>query len=188
MDSKIFSHASHISDCTDDLPNQDIRAMIKGLSSPDNSVRMEMRNVLTCIGAPAVPELLKAMEKADTNMRWQIIKVFESIRDPQTIPILMDQLDDDDAEVRWAASNALINLRRQVLPALFDALIHRIDSIWLRQSAHHILHVLKDNGRLSPLEEKVYDALEEIEPSVAVPWAAEKALMALNSQKNNLLR
>jgi HEAT repeat protein len=188
MKSKFFSHTSQAADCTDDLPYQDIHSMIKELNNPDNSVRMEIRNVLTCIGAPAVPDLLKAMEKADTNLRWQIIKVFDSIRDPSTIPVLMEQLDDDDAEIRWAASNALINLRRQVLPALFEALTRNFGSLRLRQSAHHILHVLKDNGRLTPVEEKVYDTLEEIEPSVSVPWAAEKALRALQSQNNNLLQ
>jgi HEAT repeat protein len=183
MDSTIFNQKGQISDCTDDLPYKDIPSMIKQLNNPDNTIRLEMRDVLSCIGAPAVPELLKTMAKADTNMRWQIIKIFDTIQDPSTIPILMNQLKDDDAEIRWAASNALINLRRTALPALLEALTHDFDSIWFRQSAHHIMHVLKDNGKLTPAEEKVYEALGDIEPSVSVPWAAAKALQALKSKK-----
>ncbi len=183
MDSRLFARKSQVADCTEDLPKKDVPSIIKGLSNPDNIVRLEMRNVLSCIGAQAVPDLLQAMAKADTNVRWQIIKVFDNIRDPSTIPILIEQLRDDDAEIRWAASNALLNLRRATLPALFEALTRDFDSLRLRQSAHHILRVLKDNGKLTPVEEKVYTALGEISPLVSVPWAASRALQALRDTK-----
>jgi HEAT repeat protein len=188
MDSKFIPQANQVVDCTDNLAKIDIPSIIKGLSNPDNTVRLEMRNVLSCIGAPAVPELLKTMANADTNLRWQIIKVFDSIRDLSTIPILMEQLKDDDSEIRWAASNALLNLRRAALPALFDALTRDFSSMNLRQSAHHILRILRDNGKLTPIEVKVYEALGDIEPTVSVPWAAAKALQAIRDKNNNLLR
>ncbi len=183
MDSKLTPQSGQTVNCTDDLPKKDIPSIIKGLSNPDNSVRLEMRTVLSCIGAPAVPELLNAMAKADTNLRWQIIKVFDSIRDPSTVPILMVQLKDDDPEIRWAASNALLNLRRQALPALFEALTRDFDSMRLRQSAHHILRIMRDNGKLTPIEEKVYEALGEMTPVVSVPWAAARALQALREKQ-----
>ena len=183
MDSKLTPQSGQSVNCTDDLPQKDIPSIIKGLGNPDNSVRLEMRNVLSCIGAPAVPELLNAMAKSDTNMRWQIIKVFDSIRDPSTVPILMEQLKDDDPEIRWAASNALLNLRRQALPALFEALTRDFDSMRLRQSAHHILRILRDNGKLTPIEDKVYEALGEMTPLVSVPWAAARALQALREKQ-----
>ncbi len=183
MDSKFTPQTGQTVNCTDDLPKKDIPSIIKGLSNSDNSVRLDMRNVLTCIGAPVLPELLKAMADADTNLRWQIIKIFDSIRDPSTVPILMEQLKDDDPEIRWAASNALLNLRRQALPALFEALTRDFDSMRLRQSAHHILRILRDNGKLTPVEEKVYEALGEMTPVVSVPWAAARALQALREKQ-----
>jgi hypothetical protein len=72
-----------------------------------------------------------------------------------TIPILVEQLKDDNAGIRWAASTALVGLRREGLSAIFTALVHDFDSIGFRQSVHHILHVLKDDGELTDAEEKV---------------------------------
>jgi HEAT repeat protein len=186
MDSSGSSQTSQVSDCVDDFPSRDIPSLIKQLSNADSLVRMEARDILSCIGAPAVPELLKIFPQTNSQLRWQIIKIFDTIQDPSTIPILLQELKDDNAELRWAASNALINLRRELVPPLLEALTHDFDSLWLRQSAHHILRVLKDNGKLTPPEEEVYKALEGIEPAISVPWAAIKALAELKKNKNNL--
>lgn len=187
MDSRIFSRITKATDCTDDLQSKDIPSLIKGLSSTDSLVRMKAHDILSCIGAPAVPELLNALSTADTQLGWQIIKIFGTIQDPTTIPILIKQLKHENAEIRWAASNALINHRRESIPPLLEALTHNFDSLWFRQSSHHILHILYDNGKLTPAEEKVYKALEDISPQASVPWAAQKALEALRNQQNNLL-
>lgn len=176
MDSTIISQINKINDCIDDLPYKDIPSWIDQLSNPNGFVRMQARDVLSCIGAPAIPELIKSLSSANTQLRWEIIKILESIQDPATIPVLVAQLKDNNAGVRWAASNALVGLRRLALSALLRALTRDIDSSWLRQSAHHILHVLKDDGLLTEDEIKVYKALEDIEPTASVPWAAAKAL------------
>jgi len=73
----------------------------------------------------------------------------------------------------------LITLRRSAILPLLEALQHDFDSLWLRQGAHHILHVLKDVGKLHAAEVRVFEALEDTESTVVVPWAAEKALEAL---------
>jgi hypothetical protein len=186
MDHTIISQINQMTDCIDDLPYQDIHSWIKQLSDPNGFHRTQARDVLSCIGSPVIPDLVQALEKADSQLRWEIIKVLEIIQDPSTIPVLVDQLKNDNAGVRWAASNALVGLRRGALPALFDALTHDAESSWLRQSAHHILHVLKDDGRLNEQEIKVYSALEDIEPAVSVPWAACRALLALKHKKTDL--
>ncbi len=188
MDSLIFPQSHQTVDCTADQLSKDVSSLIKQLNNPNSLVRSEAHDILSCIGAPVVPELLNALKSANTQVRWQIIKVFDSIQDPSTIPILMEQLKDDSAEIRWAASNALINLRREAIPALLNALTYDFDSLWMRQSAHHILRVLRENGKLTPAEDKVYQALEDIVPSVSVPWAAQKALEALRKENDNLLQ
>jgi hypothetical protein len=185
MNSQVISKINRTIDCIEDLPHNDAQSLIKQLSSSDGFTRMQAREVLTCIGKSAILELLKTLSTANTQLRWEIIKVLEDISDSTTIPILVEQLKYEHAGVRWAASNALVGMGREAIPALLEALIRDFDSLWLRQSAHHILHVLKDDGILYNTEEKVFDALEGVEPSSAVPWAAERALEALRHKKDN---
>jgi len=105
------------------------------------------------------------------------------IQDPAAVHVLVEQLKDDNAGIRWAAADALIALRRDAIHPLLEALMRDFDSLWLRQSAHHILHVMEDAGKLNEAEEKVFEALEELESAVVVPWAAEKALESLRHKK-----
>jgi HEAT repeat protein len=185
MTSPVISQYNRIPDCIDDLPYNDTQSLIKELSNTDGSIRMQARETLTCIGRPALIELLKSLSTSTIQLRWEIIKVLEDISDPTTIPILVEQLKYDHAGIRWAAANALIGMGRESIPALLEALRQDFDSVWLRQSAHHILHVLKDDGKLYEAEEKVFEALEGVEPSAAVPWAAERALEALRHKKDS---
>ncbi len=183
MDSQVMSQNIKSKDCTDDLPFTDIPSLISKLGDVDGFIRMHAREILICIGEPAVPELIKTLSDDNSQLRWQAIKVLESIQDASAAPGLVQRLKDDNAGVRWAASDALIALRRAAIPALLEGLRRDFDSLWLRQGAHHIFHVLKDAGKLTQPEEKVFEALEEIEPAVAVPWAAEKALESLRHKK-----
>jgi HEAT repeat protein len=185
MNTSVISQINRTKDCMDDLPFKDTQSLINQLSSTNGINRMQAREALTCIGNPALLELLKTLSTADLQLRWEIIKVLEGISDPTTIPILVEQLKYEHAGVRWAAANALIGMGRDSIPSLLEALIHDFDSIWLRQSAHHILHVLKDDGKLYDAEEKVFDALEGVEPSASVPWAAQRALESLRHKKDS---
>lgn len=182
MDNKTSSPINPVTDCTDGFQFNDVPSLIKQLSNPDSLMRMEARDRLSCLGASVSSELIKIFPTANAQLRWQIIKIFDAIQDPATISILVQVLEDGNAELRWAASNALINLRREAIPPLLEAITRDFDSLWLRQSAHHILRVLKDNGKLTPAEEKVFEALEGIQATVSVPWAAQKALAELKKK------
>jgi HEAT repeat protein len=183
MEKKVISQINRITDCADVHPYTDIPSLIKELSGTDRLVRMQARETLICIGEPAVTELISTLSNANSQVRWEVIKVLECIQDPTTAPILVEQLKEDNAGVRWAASDALIALRQASIPPLLEALLRDFDSIWLRQGAHHILHVMKDAGKLNNAEEKVFEALEDVEPSASVPWAAERALESLRHKK-----
>jgi HEAT repeat protein len=185
MNNPVLSQFNQTKDCLDGLLYSDTQSLVRQLSNPDGFIRVQAREALTCIGKPALPELLKTLAAANLQLRWELIKVLEAISDPTTIPNLVEQLKYDHAGIRWAASNALIGMGRQSIPALLLALIHDFDSLWLRQSTHHIFHVLKDEGRLYEEEEKVFEALEDVEPSSAVPWAAERALESLRHKKDS---
>lgn len=185
MNSPIIFQINRNTDCMEDFPYKDTQSLINQLSSNDGFMRIQAREALTCIGKPVILQLVKTLSDANIQLRLEIIKVLEGISDPTTIPILVEQLKYDRAGVRWAAANALIGMGRDAIPALLEALMRDFDSIWLRQSAHHILHVLKDDGKLYDAEENVYDTLEGVEPSVSVPWAAERALEALRHKKDS---
>jgi HEAT repeat protein len=184
MNNPMISQINRVTDCMEEFPSADTQVLISQLSDPNDNIRMLAREALTCIGGPAIPELLQAINNTDTQLRWEIIKVLENIQNTDTIPVLVEQLKNHHAGVRWAASNALIGFRRSAIPAILEALMKDSDSIWLRQSAHHILHVFKDSGNLTAAEGKVYRALEDVEPGMTVPWAAERALESLRHHKN----
>lgn len=182
MSGQVISQVDKTTDCTEDFPYTDIPALIRKLGDVDGFVRMHAREILICLCEPAVPALIETLADDDAQLRWQAIKVLESIQDVSAAPALVQRLKDENAGVRWAAADALVRLKRAVLPALLEALMRDFDSLWLRQGAHHILHVLKDAGKLNQAEEKVFKALEEIEPTISVPWAASKALESQRSR------
>jgi len=73
---------------------------------------------------------------------------------------------------------------RDGLAPLLKALEQRPDSIRLRKSAHHILRSLRKLD-LGDLVSPVLAVLEDIEPAVEVPWAAEAALAKLGESTAN---
>jgi HEAT repeat protein len=184
VNNPVVSGILNVTGCADGFSYSDIPSLVKFLGDADGFIRLQARKSLICIGKPAAPALINTLSEADPQIRWQAIKVLEGIGDPDTAPALVHCLQDENAGVRWAASEAMIALQKAAIPTLLEALLHDYDSLWLRQGAHHILHRLKDNGKLNEAEVKVFEALEDVEPTATVPWAAEKALEA-HGKKNN---
>jgi HEAT repeat protein len=129
MNHPIKSEIYKSTDCMEDLPYNDINSLINKLMDPDGFVRMQAREVLGCLGIPAIPALINALPDANSKFRWEVIKVLECIQNPTAIPILVEQLKDDSAGIRWATSNALVGMHREALPAIFSALVHDFDCI-----------------------------------------------------------
>ena len=160
-----------------------ISSLIAELHDPDGLKRQKARHMLIAIGWEAVPALMEVIRNEKGRTRWEAIEAAGRIGDPAAAPALVEALRDDDMDIRWAASNSLIEMDRAAIKPLLEALTKELDSVWLREGAHHILHVFKDQGRLLPKEYKVFEALEGAEPQVEVPWAAEAALQDLYSGK-----
>jgi HEAT repeats len=127
--------------------------------------------------------LIVTLSKGNRNERLEAAKSLAVIKDAKAVYALVRALEDDDHDVRWAAMKALIALNQDCLYPLLQALIKNFDSIWLREGAHHVLHTLMKKGNLSEPFVKVFNALEGIEPSVEVPWAAETAWESLKRSK-----
>jgi hypothetical protein len=118
---------------------------------------------------------MHALTQGTAQARRKALQELARDRDPAAVPGLVHSLQDDDHDVRWAAAEALSAFDLADLDPLLRALMTDFDSVWLREGAHHILNVLHRDGRLSAPYLKVLKALENVEPEVKVPWAAEAA-------------
>jgi HEAT repeat protein len=153
----------------------EIQLWIDELGSAIGSERLKARLSLIREGTPAVPALIKLLRGGNAHARWEAAVALETIRDPSAASALVCALEDDDHDVRWAAMKALIALDRVGLESLLRALMQDFDSVWLREGARHILHELKKQRQLRQPSLGVLQALDGLEPGVAVPLAAEAA-------------
>jgi len=156
----------------------DISSLVSALSSPDRDTRQNAREALVTLGRPAVGPLIPLLDDRNDLVRWEAAKSLSEIGDPAAAPALVKTLEDEDPGVRWLAAEGLIKMRRASLRPLFQALMERPGSPWLREGAHHVLHDLARLGRDGQVV-SVLEALGDVEPSVAVPGAARKALDAM---------
>jgi HEAT repeat protein len=155
-----------------------INSLIANLASEDGMLRVNARRSLVTIGGPSVPFLIQALANRNKWMRWEAAKALGQIGDPAATQALVIALEDRIFDVRWLAAEGLIAIGREALVPLLHALINHPDSLWLREGVHHVLHDLA-KGKLDEVLQPVLAALEDIEPSVEVSFAAERALDAL---------
>jgi HEAT repeat protein len=157
-----------------------IHALIAALSDDDGLTRQRARMALVDIGEPSVAYLIEALADKPERVRWQAAKALSKIGSPAAGPALVHALEDKSFGVRWLAAEGLIALRHQGLVPLLEALVDHSDSAWLREGAHHVLHTLAEEG-LRPEVSPILAALEDIEPTVECPGAAEIVLNNLRS-------
>lgn len=163
---------------TDTPHKADIGSLVAALASPDRATRQTAREMLVGLGHPAVGPLIALLDDRHDHVRWEAAKSLSEIGDPASAQALVKALEDREASVRWLAAEGLIRVRRASLKPLFQALIERPDSPWLREGARHVLHALAKMG-LADGAMPVLVALEGIEPTATVPSAARRALDTL---------
>lgn len=166
------------------LSNAEIAELVDALASDDGIGREEARMALIHCGRAAAPALIEALSHPDSQVRLEAARALKYLHAPESIEALVELLNDEHADVRWAASEALIPFGRAMLPALYGALIdsrHR-DITWLRRSAHHILKVYlaKEEDEHA---RRVLEALESLAPGAVAP-AAFEALEAMHGRKD----
>jgi HEAT repeat protein len=161
-----------------DRVNKDIDSLVQDLNSYHWQTRFHARESLVAIGRPAVASLTKALFDPRRQVRWEAAKALGEIADPAAAPALVKTLEDREDDIRWLAAEGLIALEKEGLIPLLQALVHHSDSEWLRAGAHHVLRKQVDVNVMD-IVEPVLAALEDIEPSIQVPPAAQRALDAL---------
>jgi len=157
----------------------DIDKSIKALNSPDRAIHNHARYTLIEARHEALPLLIKLLKSEQPHVRWEAAYLLKRIGDPSAADALVDTLTDDNLDVHWMASDALITLGyRSILP-LFKGIIRHFDSYRFRQGAYHVLHTFECFSTLDPETQRVLDALRDIEPGIKAAWAAERAIEAL---------
>lgn len=167
---------------TSQKESPEIQKLVETLKSEDGLQRQAARYKLEDIGKPAVPYLIELMGDPNAHARWEAAKALDALRDPAAAPVFVKALEDEEPGVRWLAAEGLIGLERLAFKPLLEALVKDLDSVWLREGAHHVLHGLSKKHLLKPSMENVFKALESAEPAMTVPWAAEKALEELEDK------
>jgi HEAT repeat protein len=162
-----------------------IKNLIRALSSSNDLNRVKSRKELVAIGKPAVSFLIDALKNSNHLVRWEAAKALGEIGDPEAAPSLVEALEDEEFEVRWRAAEALIRMKTKGLEPLLHALIHRADSAFLREGAHHVLHELA-RGELRACLAPVLIALGSFEPAVEVPAAALRAMETMEAPPNKV--
>jgi len=163
----------------DEGGEETIEQLLAQLHTHDWKTREHARWQLVTLRELAVFPLIDALEDPDWHVRWEAAKALHDIADARAAPALVKALRDRRFGVRWLVSDALIALREASLPPLLTALVHHGDSILLRNGAHHVLRDLSRghvSREIAAILKPVVAALESIEPSMAVPMAAQKAL------------
>jgi len=163
----------------------DIKTLVAKLDNRDGLVRHRARIALVRIGEPSVDALIEVLNNRKGYAHWEAAKALSQIGSPKATQALVEALQDDQFSIRWLAAEGLIALGHSGVKPLLEALQENPKSVRLREGAHHVIHDLVSHKSIdSPLREQlkmVLDALNDIEPSVAVPYVVMKALQMLRA-------
>ena len=151
-----------------------IQGLINTLSSSDEILRIHSRESLVKIGKPAVPQLVEALMSKSHWLRWEAAKTLGEIGDPTAAPALVEAFKDAEFDVQWLAAAGLIKMKAGGIESVLHALMTEADLPLIREGAHHVIRELI-KGELKEYLTPVLSALEGIEPSIQVPWAARAA-------------
>jgi HEAT repeat protein len=167
----------------DNSPQQELNSLIDELTCDDVLQCQRARRKLVSMGRASVAALINALGSPGKQVRWEAAKALGQIGGPSAINALMKTLEQDsDFDVRWVAADGLAAIGKAALVPLLEAMVTHSDSNWFRSGAHHVAHNLAGRGFYNELR-PVLIALEDPEPAVEVPVAAETTLSNLRKKK-----
>ena len=149
-----------------------IEELIKDLSNENGIIRQKARYALVKIGNPALDYLLELQTSEKHLARWESVKAISEIGSKDSIPILINALEDEEFDVRWLAAEGLIEIGHSSVYPLLKAFIANKDSVHLKEGVHHILKGLELRGLYDDKHE-IIKALE----TIATPVKLELKIM-----------
>ncbi|MFZ1080519.1 MAG: HEAT repeat domain-containing protein, partial [Candidatus Kryptoniota bacterium] len=120
--------------------------LVKRLFSDDGIERQEARHRLVKIGKPVISFLVGLQYLHQHRVSWEAVKTLSEMADPDSIPILINALENDDPDIRWLAAEGLINIGEPSLMPVLEALELRGGSMILREMSCPVLRALKEKG------------------------------------------
>lgn len=140
-----------------------IEELINDLANPNGIIRQKARYELVKIGNPALDYLLELQSSDKHLARWESIKAISEIGSKESIPILINALDDEEFDVRWLAAEGLIDIGHSSVYPLLKAFISNENSIHLKDGVHHVLKGLEIRG----LYDDKYEIIKALETFTA---------------------
>ena len=119
-----------------------LELLFKDLTSRDALKRQKARLTMVEIGRPNIPYLIQLMLDKRDWVRWEAAKGLGEIYDAEAVPHLVQTQLDKMFEVRWLAADGLINIGWRSVTPLIDSLVDHVNSVWIRDGAHHVLRGL----------------------------------------------
>ncbi len=89
------------------LEQRDTKGLIRALQHADSTVQWQAADALGKMGKEGLDPLLASLKHRDREVKLGIIEALGEIRDPRSVPALIDLLRDPSVEVRWATAIAL---------------------------------------------------------------------------------
>ena len=101
-----------------DSNEQLIENLIKLLENPDEEIASKGSQKLISMGEASIPFLQKHLTSSNRIQRLRIIQILGEIKEPSTIPVLINLFYDEDWETRKFASDAVVKFGAVATPYL----------------------------------------------------------------------
>jgi HEAT repeat protein len=168
---------------------EELTLMVEDLGAQPKALqRRAAEAVAQCarIDARVVPRILALLDQAPWRQRWGAVFALSLLAalPPSALPTLLEAVDSDDGDVRWAAADLLKQLAQReatiVVPALMDAARH--GGANQRKMSLYILRDLR-------LQDGIGVALDALDaPEIEVRLAALAAFVALAADRARAAR
>jgi HEAT repeat protein len=157
----------------------DIASLVDHLDSKNPVEREQSREALVDAGRAAIIPVLQKLKQGGQRSSWEAAKILGAIGDPAAASALVELLDHEDHDIRWVAAESLAALGCDGLKQVLMALLSKADSVWLQESAHHVIASFAKQ-RSGEFLKPLLTAFEAFQPAVALPINAFRALHELN--------
>ena len=123
-----------------------IEELINDLANSDGIIRQKARYELIKMGNPALDYLLELQSSDKHLARWESVKAISEIGSRESVPILINALEDEEFDVRWLAAEGLIDIGHSTVYPLLKSFISNKGSVHLKEGVHHVLKGLEMRG------------------------------------------
>jgi len=109
------------------INESEFKHLLESLLSDRGTERKKARKALVASGKKALHYLKELVHHPKHFYRWEALKTMEEIADPESIPVFIEALEDDESDIRWIAAQGLIKLGGLSLIPLLKAIVEKPD-------------------------------------------------------------